>query len=99
LRTELGRLLVGLAGDSVLATPSRVRVGWSTGSAVDSASLGVLCCGKTAEIGVGCDESGPLPGVGGRGESSCGGDSGGAGMDVPSVREKLIGVRVSGWYL
>jgi hypothetical protein len=45
---------------------------------------------------VGCDERGPLPGVGGRGVS--GGESGGAGIEVPSVREKLIGVRVRGWY-
>jgi hypothetical protein len=35
--------------------------------------------------------------VGGRGVS--GGESGGAGIDVPSVREKLMGVNVSGWYL
>jgi hypothetical protein len=46
---------------------------------------------------VGCDERGPFPGVGGRGVS--GGESGGAGIDVPSVREKLIGVSVNGLYL
>jgi hypothetical protein len=38
-----------------------------------------------------------LPGVGGRGVS--GGESGGAGIDVPSVREKLMGVSVNGLYL
>jgi hypothetical protein len=38
-----------------------------------------------------------LPGVGGRGLS--GGESGGAGIEVPSVREKLMGVSVSGLYL
>jgi hypothetical protein len=47
-------------------------------------------------MGVGCDERGPFPGVGGRGAS---GESIGAGMDVPSVREKLMGVSVRGWYL
>lgn len=35
--------------------------------------------------------------MGGRGDS--GGESGGAGIDVPSVREKLMGVSVSGLYL
>jgi hypothetical protein len=44
-------------------------------------------------MGVGCDESGPLPGVGGRGVS--GGESGGAGIEVPSVRLKLTGVSCS----
>lgn len=48
-------------------------------------------------MGVGCDERGPLPGVGGRGVS--GGVSSGAGIEVPSVREKLMGVKVRGWYL
>jgi hypothetical protein len=47
---------------------------------------------------VGCDERGPPPWVGGRasgiGEGDLGGVSGGAGMLVPSVREKSIGVRV-----
>ena len=47
-------------------------------------------------MGVGCDESGPRPGVGGRGVS--GGDSSGAGIDVPSVREKFMGVSVNGLY-
>ena len=46
---------------------------------------------------MGCDDSGPLPGVGGRGVS--GGESGGAGIEVPSVREKLMGVSVNGLYL
>lgn len=53
--------------------------------------------GKTADCGVGCDDSGPLPGVGGRGDS--GGESSGAGIDVPSVSEKLMGVSVNGLYL
>ena len=48
-------------------------------------------------MGVGCEDRGPFPGVGGRGVS--GGVSSGAGIEVPSVREKLMGVRVSGWYL
>ena len=47
---------------------------------------------------VGCDERGPPPAVGGRasgiGEGDLGGVSGGAGMLVPSVREKSTGVRV-----
>lgn len=38
-----------------------------------------------------------MPGVGGRGVS--GGESGGAGIEVPSVREKLMGVSVNGLYL
>jgi hypothetical protein len=48
-------------------------------------------------LGVGCDDRGPFPGVGGRGVS--GGVSSGAGIWVPSVKEKLIGVNVSGLYL
>lgn len=47
-------------------------------------------------MGVGCEERGPFPGVGGRGAS---GESVGAGIEVPSVREKLMGVSVRGWYL
>ena len=49
---------------------------------------------------VGWDERGPPPAVGGRasgiyeGEGDLGGVSGGAGMFVPSVREKSTGVRV-----
>lgn len=46
------------------------------------------------DLGVGCDESGPLPGVGGRGVS--GGESSGAGIEVPSVSEKLMGASVNG---
>ena len=45
---------------------------------------------------VGCEERGPLLGVGSRGVK--GGEAGGAGMEVPSVREKLIGERVRGVY-
>jgi hypothetical protein len=47
-------------------------------------------------LGVGCEDSGPFPGVGGRGV--CGGLSSGAGMPVPSVREKFMGVSVRGLY-
>lgn len=43
---------------------------------------------------MGCDERGPLPGVGGRGV--WGGESRGAGIEVPSVSEKLIGASVNG---
>lgn len=43
---------------------------------------------------MGCDERGPLPGVGGRGVS--GGESSGAGIEVPSVSEKLMGASVNG---
>ena len=52
--------------------------------------------GKPGDFGVGCDDRGPLPGVGGRGVS--GGLSSGAGIEVPSVREKLMGVSVSGFH-
>lgn len=52
--------------------------------------------GKAGDLGVGWEESGPLPGVGGRGVS--GGLSRGAGIEVPSVREKLMGVSVNGLY-
>lgn len=40
---------------------------------------------------VGCDESGPPPGVGGR-PGVAGGDSSGAGMSVPAVRENSMGL-------
>lgn len=43
---------------------------------------------------VGCEVRGPPSEVGGLGV--CGGESGGAGIFVPSVREKEIGVMVSG---
>jgi hypothetical protein len=43
---------------------------------------------------VGCEDNGPRPGVGGRGVA--GGESNGAGMLVPSVREKDSGVMVRG---
>jgi len=43
---------------------------------------------------VGCEDSGPPPGVGGR--AVRGGESGGAGIRVPSVREKDTGVIVRG---
>jgi hypothetical protein len=98
LRTEEGRLLVGLAGDRVLAL-SFVDVLWKLDSADSSAGEDppFSWWGNTPDLGVGCDDSGPLPGVGGRGVS--GGESSGAGIEVPSVREKLMGVSVSGWYL
>lgn len=91
LRIEPGRLLLGLVGDSVL--PASDALVWRS----SESELGLVCCGRAPEIGVGCDESGPLPGVGGRGVS--GGESSGAGMEVPSVREKSMGVSVRGWYV
>lgn len=99
LRTEAGRLLEGLVGDMTLAA-SLARLWCSCASAVESSeslptgepSTG----GKAGDLGVGCDDSGPLPGVGGRGVS--GGLSSGAGIWVPSVREKLTGVSVKGLY-
>jgi hypothetical protein len=96
LRTDEGRLC-GLVGDNVLLAASLVRLwcSWSSPSLalpfVDS------LCGNTGDFGVGCDERGPFPGVGGRGVS--GGESSGAGIVVPSVRETLMGVSVSGLYL
>lgn len=44
---------------------------------------------------VGCEDSGPPPGVGGR-PGVEGGDSGGAGISVPAVREKRIGLMSRG---
>ena len=44
---------------------------------------------------VGCELRGPPVGVGSRGTS--GGESGGAGIEVPSVRENLTGSIDSGW--
>jgi hypothetical protein len=99
LRTDEGRC-EGLAGDKVLPATSLVRLSCSCASVAGSPCalpFVASCCGKTPETGVGCDDNGPFPGVGGRGES--GGESGGAGIEVPSVREKLMGVNVSGWYL
>ena len=100
LRTDVGRLLEGLVGDMVLA-PSLVRLSRGYESRVKSSdgfSGGgdSLWGGEVGDLGVGWEESGPLPGVGGRGES--GGLSSGAGIEVPSVREKLIGVSVNGLY-
>jgi hypothetical protein len=103
-RTDDGRLcgLCGLVGDSsLLPAASLVRGLWNGSSATaSSCSLPFVVpflCGKTSDCGVGCDDRGPFPGVGGRGDS--GGESSGAGIDVPSVSEKLIGVSVSGLYL
>jgi hypothetical protein len=99
-RTDDGRLC-GLVGDSsVLLAASLVRGLWNGSSAIASSCplpFVPLLSGKTSDCGVGCDDKGPFPGVGGRGDS--GGESSGAGIDVPSVSEKLIGVRVSGLYL
>lgn len=98
LRTERGRLPDGLVGDSVLLL-SFVDVFRRCELAVESVdSLGggeLSSSGKKEVVGVGCESRGPLPGVGGRGVS--GGESGGAGIEVPSVREKLMGVKVRGW--
>lgn len=99
-RTEAGRLLDGLAGDMVLPA-SFVRV-WCSGVPTTESSDALpkggesFAVGEPGDFGVGCDESGPLPGVGGRGVS--GGLSSGAGIGVPSVREKFIGVSVNGLY-
>lgn len=98
LRTDAGRLFEGLVGDMVLVA-SLVRVCCSCGLAVESSDAlpgggDSVCGGEPGDFGVGCDDSGPLPGVGGRGES--GGLSSGAGIEVPSVREKLMGASVSG---
>lgn len=46
---------------------------------------------------VGCEERGPRPVADER--ASSGGVSGGGGMSVPSVREKLMGVTSSNWSL
>jgi hypothetical protein len=98
-RTEDGRLW-GLVGDSVPLAASLDR-GWCSPSPTTSSSslpfADPFLWGNTPDCGVGCDDRGPLPGVGGRGLS--GGESGGAGIEVPSVREKLMGVSVSGLYL
>jgi hypothetical protein len=102
LRTEDGRMLDdGLAGASELPLASILLVCWSSDAgarSVDSAAGGKpASCGKKEVVGVGWESRGPLPGVGGRGLS--GGESRGAGMGVPSVREKFMGASVSGWYL
>lgn len=98
LRTEPGRLPVGLAGESApLSTPLEARSKWESGAeSVDALRGGVPLALEMEPSGVGCESRGPLPGVGGRGVS--GGESRGAGIGVPSVREKLIGVKVSGSY-
>ena len=90
LRTEDGRFPDGLVGDSVpLEVISR---SWGPDESLD-----VVPAGKVADVGVGCESSGPLPGVGGRGLS--GGESRGAGIEVPSVREIGVMFSVSGVYL
>lgn len=98
-RTDPGRLVEGLVGDIELAA-SLVRAFWCCPSATESSDAlpwaAPFCGGKPDDFGVGCDDSGPCPGVGGRGV--WGGLSSGAGMVVPSVREKLIGVSVSGFH-
>jgi hypothetical protein len=102
VRTDAGLFCEGLVGDIVLAA-SLVRVWRSCAPAVASSDdllKGGDSCraagGKVGDLGVGCEESGPLPGVGGRGV--CGGLSRGAGIEVPSVREKFMGVSVKGLY-
>lgn len=94
LRTEFGRLPLellplGLAGVEWFSEEVVLR-----SCSVEFACLTLL--EKVLFVGAGCESRGPRPGVGGRGES---GESGGAGMGVPSVREKFTGVSVSGWYL
>jgi hypothetical protein len=100
-RTDDGRRC-GLVGESnMLLAASLVRGLWNwspaTASSCSLPFADPFWCGKTSVCGVGCDDRGPFPGVGGRGVS--GGESSGAGIDVPSVREKLMGVSVSGLYL
>lgn len=95
--TDPGRLLDGLVGDMVLAASLMRDCGGcalESSDALPSDNESLCPGGKPGDLGVGCEESGPLPGVGGRGASS--GLSGGAGIEVPSVREKLMGVSVSG---
>lgn len=94
-RTEPGRRCVGLAGDIKLLVASLVRLCCNCSSVAWSPCA--LPFGKTSVLGVGCEDSGPWPGVGGRGVS--GGESGGAGIEVPSVREKLTGVSCNGFHL
>ena len=74
----------------------RVTGGSGTADSSEGFPLGEPTCvgGKPGDFGVGCEERGPLPGVGGRGVS--GGESGGAGIEVPSVSEKLMGASVNG---
>ncbi len=98
-RTEDGRRVCepGLVGERPPSAASLVLPRVTGGSgATESSDVfePTCCCGETGDFGVGCDESGPLPGVGGRGVS--GGESSGAGIEVPSVREKLIGASVNG---
>lgn len=98
-RTDPGRFVEGLVGDIELAA-SLVRDCWCGPSVTESSDalpcVAPFCGGKPGDLGVGCEDSGPCPGVGGRGVS--GGLSSGAGIEVPSVREKLIGVSVSGFH-
>lgn len=101
-RTEEGRRFceLGLVGERPPLAESlvRPRVTGGSGAAESSEGLpfGEPTCpfGVAGDFGVGCEESGPLPGVGGRGVS--GGESGGAGIEVPSVSEKLMGASVNG---
>lgn len=87
-------------GDNPPSAASLVRPLVTGGSGAaessDACPLGEPTCvgGKPGDLGVGCDERGPLPGVGGRGVS--GGESSGAGIEVPSVSEKLMGASVNG---
>jgi len=101
-RTEDGRRFceLGLVGDRPPLPESLVRPRVTGGSGAAESSgvlpLGEPTCswGEAGGFGFGCDESGPLPGVGGRGVS--GGESSGAGIEVPSVSEKLMGASVNG---
>lgn len=97
--TDPGRLLEGLVGEKVL--PASLVRDWCKPAPNSSDALPSeeesLCCGaKPGDLGVGCEDRGPFPGVGGRADST--GLSGGAGIEVPSVKEKLTGVSVSGLY-
>jgi len=93
-RTEDGRR-PGLVGDRPPLASSLVLPLVAGGSGEPDSSA-ALPSGEppAGDLGVGCDDSGPLPGVGGRGV--LGGESSGAGIEVPSVSEKLIGASVNG---
>lgn len=88
LRTDPGRR--GLVGDITLAASLGRLCAFPPSASVP------LCGAEPSNLGAGCEDNGPCPGVGGRGVS--GGLSSGAGIAVPSVREKLMGVSVNGFH-
>lgn len=96
-RIDEGRLLFGDSGDGGLCIAWEVEGlagfasswfgGWTAPFSPLAFPVGVA----------GCDLGGPPLGVDGR--DVAGGDSGGAGMFVPSVSEKLTGLIDRGWNL